>query len=120
MSDHVSVVNLCLHGHHGVFPEETKLGQKFYVDIDCTLNLAACAKDDDFSKAVCYGTLCDLAVEVSDQGPYKLIETLGDRIAEKVLSQFDQVAEVAVRVRKPSAPIKYVLDYVQVELRRTR
>lgn len=120
MKDHVRVINLCLHGNHGVFPEETRLGQKFFVDIDCALSLAACAEDDDYSKAVCYGTLCNLAAEVSNNGPYKLIETLGDRIAQTVLDRFDQVSDVAVRVRKPSAPISLLLDHVEIEIHRKR
>ncbi len=120
MTDRVSVRNLCLLGSHGVHPEETKLGQKFYIDIHCDLDLGPCAADDDYDKAVCYGALCDLAAEVSGRGPYRLIETLGDRIAGAVLGRFGQVAEVTVRVRKPSAPIAAVLDHVEVTIRRRR
>jgi dihydroneopterin aldolase / 2-amino-4-hydroxy-6-hydroxymethyldihydropteridine diphosphokinase len=120
MTDRISVKNLCLHGFHGVYPEERKLGQKFFVDIDCRLDLAACAGEDDYSKAVCYGALCDLAAEISGLGPYNLIETLGVRIAEAVLARFDPVGEVRVRVRKPSAPIAAALDHVEIEIVRTR
>lgn len=120
MTDTVSVTNLCLHGHHGVMPEETRLGQKFYVDIDCDLDLSLCARDDDYSKAVCYGALCDTAAQSSDNGPYKLIETLAEHIAQDVLAQFPAVSNVVVRVRKPSAPIAATLDHVQVTLHRAR
>lgn len=120
MNDRVSVKNLCLQGFHGVYPEEKRLGQKFYVDLDCRLNLVPCARDDDYTQAVCYGALCDLAAEVSDAGPYDLIETLGTRIAEAVLDRFEPVSDVVVRVRKPSAPLAAVFDHVEIEIRRTR
>lgn len=120
MTDRVFVTDLCLHGNHGLHPEETRLGQKFHVDIECAVDLAPCAAEDDYEKAVCYGTLCDMAAEVSASGPFRLIETLGHRIAEAVLARFYAVNEVVVRVRKPSAPLAAVFGHVGVEIRRRR
>ncbi len=120
MSDRVFVSNLVLHGRHGVFPEEARLGQKFYLDIVCDFDSEDCIRDDDHRSAVNYATLCDIAAEVSKGGPYKLIETLGDKIARAVLARFDQVSRVVIRVRKPSAPIAFALDTVGVEIARER
>jgi dihydroneopterin aldolase/2-amino-4-hydroxy-6-hydroxymethyldihydropteridine diphosphokinase len=120
MTDRVSVKNLCLHGYHGVLPEEAKLGQRFYVDLDCVLDLEPCAEADDYSKTICYASLCDLAAEISARGPYRLIETLADRIARAVLGRFQPVREVIVKVRKPSAPISAKLDHVGVTITRKR
>lgn len=120
MTDRVFVTNLCLHGRHGVFPEEARLGQKFFLDIDCEFDSEACLADDDYRSAVNYAVLCDIAAEVSQGGPYKLIETLADRIASAVLQRFAQVSRVIVRVRKPSAPIVHPLDHVGVEIARSR
>ena len=120
MTDRVNVTNLCLHGHHGVFPEETTLGQKFFIDISCETDFTRCTATDDHKKAVNYATLCELAKQVSDDGPYRLIETLADRIATAVLDRFAIVTEVTVNVRKPSAPLAYQQDHVGVELTRRR
>ena len=120
MTDLVFVANLSIHGHHGVLEEETRLGQRFFIDIECAVNHSPCAEHDDYSKAVCYATLCEVAKEVSDGGPFKLIETLGQRIAEKILHQFDAVTRVRVQVRKPSAPIQAAFDYVGIEVNRSR
>lgn len=120
MTDRVFVKNLCLHGHHGVLEEETRLGQRFFVDIECATDHQPSAQHDDYSKAVCYATLCDIAKEVSDSGPFKLIETLGQRIADRILDQFQTVARVNVRVRKPSAPIHAAFDHVGIEVDRFR
>ena len=120
MTDRVFVTNLCLHGRHGVFPEEARLGQKFFLDIVCDFDSEACLIDDDYRSAVNYAVLCDIAAEVSQGGPFKLIETLGDRVAAAVLHRFPQVARVTVRVRKPSAPIVHPLDHVGVEVTRSR
>lgn len=120
MSDRVFVSNLCLHGFHGLYPEETRIGQKFYFDIECDLDLAPAALSDDYEKAVGYDTLCNIARDVSNAGPYKLIETLAHRLAEAVLERFYIVNQVVVRVRKPSAPMPDNFDAVGVEIRRRR
>ena len=49
---------------------------------------------------------------------HKLVEALGERIAQAVLEKFDAAA-VTVTVRKPK-PIAGVLDYAGIRLTRTR
>ncbi|MEM0978492.1 MAG: dihydroneopterin aldolase [Pseudomonadota bacterium] len=118
--DHIRVVNLCLHGFHGVMPQEREIGQRFYIDIDVQIDTRAYTDDDEYSKAVCYGGLCETAKEVSDSTKFQLIETFADRIAVAVLARHDAVPEVSVTIRKPSAPIPASLDTVSVTITRTR
>lgn len=120
MAERIFVSNLCLHGRHGVLAEESALGQKFFVDIDCSVDIDDALRDDDYSKTLCYSGLCDLAAEVSSSGRFNLIETLADRIANVVLMRFAAVAEVRVRIRKPFAPIAAMLDHVGAEVSRRR
>ncbi|MGP9819611.1 2-amino-4-hydroxy-6-hydroxymethyldihydropteridine diphosphokinase [Salinarimonas sp. NSM] len=120
MTDRVFVSNLCLFAHHGVFPEETRLGQRFYVDIDCGTDVEEAARSDDPEATVDYGALCALASEVSASGPFKLVETLAERIAGRVLDAFPSVFDVRVRVRKPAAPIAASIDHAGVEILRVR
>jgi dihydroneopterin aldolase len=118
--DKVFVTNLCIHGYHGVFVEEQKLGQKFFVDIQCDVDTRVCALQDDYEDTVCYGELCKIAQKISDSGPFKLIESLGDRIARDILKRYLGVSRVSVSIRKPSAPIPALLDFAGVEIIRTR
>ena len=120
MSDRIFVSNLMLRAHHGVSADETRLGQTFHIDIDCRVGIAEWAMTDDYSAAVCYGRLCKIAQETSEKGPYKLIETLGARIARTILDEFTKVEQVSVRIRKPSAPIAAIFDHVGVEITRSR
>lgn len=120
MSDRIFVSNLCLFGRHGVLKEESTLGQKFFVDIDCMVDMEDALRDDDYRRTVGYERLCAVASEVSAATRFNLIETLADRIAGKILDSFPSVSEVSVRIRKPSAPIAAPLDHVGVEARRFR
>ena len=104
MGDRVFVRDGCVHGFHGLYPEERTLGQKLYPDIDCETDLEQAARDDDFTKTVSYASLCDIAIAVSGAGRCNLIEALGSRIANAILETFPSVSQVRICIRKPSAP----------------
>lgn len=119
MVDRVFVHGLVLHGFHGVHAEESRLGQKFLLDLECQVDIDDAVAGDDYAQAVCYGGLCDLATEISAQ-PCKLIETLATRIADAILARYPTVSQVAVTVHKPSAPIRYPVDQVGARIERIR
>lgn len=120
MSDKILVSNLRLHAHHGVFAEENTLGQKFDIDIECMLDTRAFAKGDEYANAVCYGSLCQIAEDVSNQGPFALIEKFGHEIAITALERYNDIVAIKVVIRKRSAPVPQVVDYLGVEINRTR
>ncbi|MBI5463995.1 MAG: dihydroneopterin aldolase, partial [Ignavibacteriales bacterium] len=47
---------------------------------------------------------------------YFLLEALAKAISQSILKNFRQVQQVVVRVRKPGAPVRGVIDAVEVEL----
>ena len=118
--DIIIISNLCLIGQHGLFSEEKTLGQRFYVDIECYLDLHPAAATDAYEETVCYDALRKTAEAVSNAASYNLIETLAEGIALAVLEQFSKVTKVRVAVRKPNAPIAAVFDYVGVQVVRSR
>ncbi len=120
MADRIFVSNLCLYVYHGVMPEENKLGLRLYLDIDCEVDVSACIENDDYHKAVCYGSLCEIAKEVSDARRYNLLESLGDGIARAILDRYENVNRATITIRKPSAPIPTTLDHAGVEISRAR
>lgn len=120
MADRIFVSNLCLYVYHGVMPEENRLGLRLYLDIDCEVDISACIENDDYHKAVCYGSLCEIAKEVSDSRRFNLLESLGDGIARAILDRYENVKRATITIRKPSAPIPMALDHAGVEVSRVR
>jgi dihydroneopterin aldolase len=108
------------YGYHGVFPEENKLGQKFYVDLDLRLDLHKAALSDDVSDTVNYAEIHALVKQVVEGPPCKLIEALAQRIASTVLGTYTNIIEVTVSVTKPNPPFDINFDGVAVELCRRR
>jgi dihydroneopterin aldolase len=120
MADRILVRDLVLYAYHGVHPEEQRLGQRFEVDITCSLDLREAARQDVAGATVSYASLVEIAQEISANTNFFLIETLAETIAGKVLDDYPQIGEVTVQVRKPSAPIPATLGYVAVEITRGR
>lgn len=107
-------------GRHGVLPEETRLGQKFLIDLVVTVDTARATRDDDYQFAVCYASLCDRVIALAAGEPVRLIETLADRIAQDLLAHFPTIARLTVRVNKPGAPIAHPFGMVSVETTQER
>ena len=120
MSDKILISNLTLHAHHGVYAEENTLGQKFDIDMECTLDTRPFAAEDNYANAVCYGSLCQIAEEVSNSGQFALIEKFGHEIAMAVLKRYPAVTAIRIIIRKRSAPVPQIVDYLGVEINRTQ
>jgi 7,8-dihydroneopterin aldolase/epimerase/oxygenase len=118
--DKMIIKGMKFYGYHGVFPEENKLGQKYYVDIELDMDLEQAAVTDDLSRTVNYAEIHALAKTIVEGPPYKLIEALTGHIATRVLEVYTMVNEVTVRVTKPNPPFDIHFDGVTVELRRKR
>lgn len=115
--DRIILKGMEFYGYHGVFSGEQELGQRFLVDLEITYQAPYSGYDDKLENAVDYSSLFDLVKEIVCNERYNLIETLAERIAEKVREDYP-VEEVLVRVKKPHAPLKGVFSYVSVEVKR--
>jgi dihydroneopterin aldolase len=118
-SDWIRIVNIRLYGHHGALEEERRLGQHISVDVEVATDARRAGRTDDLAHTISYGEIYDLVKQVDGQGPYNLLETLGQRIAEAVLARF-AAQEVIVRVRKEHPPVGGLADFAEVEIRRKR
>lgn len=120
MSDRILVSRIAVFAHHGDLPEEARLGQRFFVTLDCRLDLSAAGAGDDLSETIDYAELAQFAVRVATQRRYRLIEALAEAIASEALAAYRKLSAITVRVDKPGAPIPAVLDGVAVEVTRHR
>ncbi|MFJ5763382.1 dihydroneopterin aldolase [Neobacillus sp. NPDC093182] len=118
--DKIFVNQMEFYGYHGVFPEETRLGQRFVVDLMVLVDLRKAGETDELEHSVNYGELYQVCKEVVEGKPYKLVEAVAEKIAETVLKQFNLVTEVTIKVIKPDPPIPGHYRSVAVEITRRR
>ena len=118
--DRIQLDNIQFYGYHGVFPEETRLGQTFIVSLDLGIDLAAAGQSDDLAQTVNYATVYETVKGIVEGQPLKLIETLAETIARTLLNQEVRIQTITVRVKKPNPPFAAVFDGVTVEITRSR
>ncbi|PLS15145.1 dihydroneopterin aldolase [Bacillus sp. M6-12] len=118
--DKIYVNEMEFYGYHGVFPEETRLGQRFRVNLTVELDLSNAGKTDNLELSVNYGELYGLAREVVEGQPFKLVESIAETIAAKTLQRFPLIEFCTVQVIKPDPPIPGHYKSVAVEIRRGR
>lgn len=118
--DIIRLHNAVFYAYHGVLSDEQTLGGKFEVDVDLHCDLSKGAKSDSLKQTVDYERVYDCIKGLVLGKKYFLIEALANTIADGLLKNFKLVKRVVVRVRKPSAPVKGVIDHVEVEIGRGR
>jgi 7,8-dihydroneopterin aldolase/epimerase/oxygenase len=118
--DTMRLERMQFYGRHGVFAEENKLGQRFYVTLELQIDLSKAGQQDNLDETVNYAQLYYTVKEVVEGPPFKLIEALAEAIASRTLDAYAKIHEVTVRVTKPHPPFDIVFDGVSVEIRRAR
>lgn len=118
--DRIFLNNLGFFGFHGVMPEETRLGQRFFLDLTCGVDLKPAGETDQLGTTVSYAEIYDVVKKAFESKPFKLIEALAEHIAERLFFSFAGIEWVTVRVRKPEAPIPMVSGDVGIEITRWR
>ena len=118
--DKILLKNLAFHGYHGVFQEEKSLGQRFYIDIELSIDLTEAGSTDCYEDTVSYVDIFNIAKRICEEERYNLIEALAQNIGQAILAFNIKIQEVVVRVRKPQAPVPGNFDYFAVEIRRAR
>ncbi|AZS13101.1 dihydroneopterin aldolase [Paenibacillus lutimineralis] len=108
------------YGYHGVFDEERKLGQRFFVDLELELDLSVAGRNDDLSQTVNYAEIHELVKGIVQQKSFKLIEALAEHIASSVLDTYTMVDALTVHVTKPHPPFDIHFKGATVELYRSR
>ena len=99
----------------GVTPEERTMKQRLSVDVEVTTDIRKAARSDSLKDAMDYSQIVSLVEELADSQDFHLIETLAERIAGRVLSDFGGDL-VRVVVRKLTPVFSSRVGFVSVEI----
>ncbi len=116
----IRIKNMVFYGYHGVNSEENSLGARFEVDIELFSDLNEAITTDKLKYTINYNDVYQLVETTVTARKFYLIEALAGEISQRLLQQFPVLDKVNICVRKPNAPIKGVLDYVEVEIEQSR
>ena len=118
--DRIILKDLGFYGYHGVFAEEAKLGQRFFIDLELGVDLSAPAATDRLSTGISYAEIYDVVKSAFETRRMKLLEAVAQNIVDAIFEAFQSVNWVVIRVRKPEAPIAMVRGEAAIELHRQR
>ena len=116
--DQIKIQNLEVFGHHGVFQEETALGQKFLVNAILYTDTRKAGLEDDLLLSVHYGDVCHFITKFMQEHTYKLIEAAAEHLAQAMLMEFGRLHKVSLEIKKPWAPIGLPIETVSVQIER--
>ena len=115
----VALEGLEIHAFHGVYPHERESGNWFEVCIIVDTDFNEAARLDDLNGTVDYEVLFRIIKEQMEI-PSKLIETVAEKIVERVLEKFGNVSKVDLKIAKINPPIGGKCKKAWVQLSRTR
>ena len=118
--DRIILKDLGFYGYHGLMIEESRLGQRFFIDLTCGADLSHAARTDQIGGTISYADVYDVVKEAFEEKRFNLIEALAQHIIVRVLAAFPGIEWIDIRVRKPEAPIAMVRGEAAIELYRTR
>jgi dihydroneopterin aldolase len=117
--DVIRLKNMQFYGFHGVSESEKHLGGRFEIDLEMHLSLKEACTTDDLTQTINYEAIYHTVDICVKKDKFYLIEALANSVAKNILKSHP-IDSLVVKVRKPHAPVRGVLDTVEVEIKRTQ
>lgn len=118
--DKILIRDLKIFAYHGVNPEEKRDGQNFVFDIDMSVNMTKACHSDNVDDTVSYAKVIKTVTRVATAEKYDLLEKVAQVAADAILSEYPEVFNVSITLKKPDAPMKADFSWVGVQIYRER
>lgn len=118
--DRIILSDLSFYGYHGVMLEESKVGCRFSLDVECGLDTTKAGRTDEVDDTISYALLFETVEKAFSEHRFKLLEALAQHIVDRLLAAYPPIDWVRIRVAKPEAPIPVVKGEFAVQIVRQR
>ncbi|MEJ6590089.1 MAG: dihydroneopterin aldolase [Crocinitomicaceae bacterium] len=115
MKHNITVKDIKLYAYHGCLEEEALIGGHYSVDVYIDTDFTDAAKDDDLSKTVDYVQVNKLVKEEMAIRS-KLIETVGQRIINRLKTEISDRSAFKIVIKKLSPPIEGDVTFVSISI----
>ena len=115
----IKVKNIRIYAYHGCLAEEGKIGSDYRIDLSVKANLKKSSKTDQLNDTVDYVHLNKIVREEMAIRT-KLLETVADKILDRILLEISLVDCVKVKVSKLNPPIGGNVEMVSIVMQRKR
>lgn len=115
MKSFILLENIVLYAYHGVYEQETRVGNSYIINLKLDVDLEKATKSDSLDDTINYGIVYDV-VKKEMSIPSKLLEHVGGRIMNALRSRFDQIQHIELRISKRNPPITGQMDCASILL----
>ncbi len=115
----IKLKNIKVFSYHGCLVEEEKIGSDYRVDLKVKGDLQKSAESDHLADTIDYVHLNKIVKEEMAKRS-KLLETVAERIMNRVIEEIAQVSKVKVSVSKINPPIGGNVGMVTVSRSKSR
>ncbi len=113
----IHIENIRTKSYHGCLKEESIVGGEYRTDVWIALKKGYLIRKDELSETVDYGAVTQIVVEEMKQKS-KLIESVCERVVERVVRLSSSIQYVRVKVCKVNPPIDGDVENVSVEIKK--
>lgn len=115
----INIKNIKVFAYHGCLDEEGKIGSDYRIDLKVKGDLSLSAKTDELQDTIDYVHLNRIvSQEMSIRA--KLLETVAERILNRILDEIQRVQKVTVKVSKINPPMGGNVEMVTVKRSKER
>lgn len=118
--DRIILNDLAFYGYHGVMLEESKVGCRFRLDVECGLDTTTAGRTDEVDDTISYAFIFETVEKAFSEHRFKLLEALAQHIVDRLFAAYPPINWVKIRVAKPEAPIPVVKGEFAVQIVRQR
>ena len=115
----IKVKNIRVYSYHGCLDEEGKIGSEYRVDLSVKADLKKSAKSDQLNDTVDYVHLNKIVKEEMAIRT-KLLETVANKILDRILDEISLVKKATVDVSKLNPPIGGNVAMVTIKMSKER
>ena len=96
--DTIYIKDLEVFANHGVYPEENKLGQKFVISADLSVDVRMAGLTDELEYSVNYGEVSHTIQDFLQKHTFKLIEAAAEGLAAELFCRYPLIMEKTDRI----------------------
>ncbi|MDR2954294.1 MAG: dihydroneopterin aldolase [Prevotella sp.] len=113
MKSYILLENIVFYANHGVYQQETRVGNEFIVNLKIGVDLGKSCRTDELEDTVSYADIYE-DVKTEMMVPSRLLEHVAYRIISRLKSKYPLINSVEIKLSKRNPPIGGQLDYASV------
>ncbi len=115
MKSYIQLENIEIYAHHGVFAQETLVGNSFIINLKIKVDILKAVNTDSLEDTLNYGEIYKL-IKTEMEIPSKLLEHVGGRIIGSLRRSFPEIEEIELKISKRNPPTGGQIDCASIIL----